>query len=127
MLMAGILEVWEKHATPKAELQTIAPQQASALIQGHLADQNFVLLDVRTPEEFAGGHLKNALNLNFHAPTFRNDLAKLDRNKTYLVYCRSGNRSQQAMTAMGELKFVSVYNMQKGIIGWVNEKLPIVK
>jgi phage shock protein E len=60
-------------------------------------------VDVRTPDEYASGHVPGALNLDVQAPDFRTRAAQLDRSKRYLVYCRSGNRSAQAVAAMREL------------------------
>lgn len=65
-------------------------------------------IDVRTPEEFAEGHVDNALNVDWYAPTFDAQISKLDKAKTYVIYCRSGNRSAQAVAHMKELGFTSL-------------------
>jgi rhodanese-related sulfurtransferase len=83
-----------------------------------------VILDVRTPKEFGEGHVENAVSLNFFHEDFRKGLAKLDRDKTYLVYCRSGNRSSKAVEIMKGLNFKSVYHLPAGIVGWEEEGLP---
>ncbi|MBC7554150.1 MAG: thioredoxin [Taibaiella sp.] len=85
------------------------------------------LIDVRTPEEFAGGHLKNALNFNYNATDFEEQLTKLDKNKPVLVYCQSGGRSSRAANKMLEMGFINVYNMDGGIMKWNNASLPIEK
>jgi rhodanese-related sulfurtransferase len=59
-----------------------------------------MVIDVRTPEEFAGGHLDGAVNMNLQSPAFASQLAGLDPSADYLVYCRSGNRSGQAIDQM---------------------------
>ena len=59
-----------------------------------------MVIDVRTPEEFAGGHLDGAVNMNLQSPAFASQLAGLDPSADYLVYCRSGNRSAQAVDRM---------------------------
>lgn len=66
------------------------------------------VIDVRTPEEFAEGHLEGAVNIDFNASTFSDEIAKLDKNGTYTVYCRSGNRSAQAVEQMKASGFSSV-------------------
>jgi rhodanese-related sulfurtransferase len=108
-------------------LETIAPQEAFERIQENQADPDFVILDVRTPEEYAAGHIADAELLNFYAPTFAQDLDDLDKTKTYLVYCRTGNRSGKTLTIMASLDFERAYNVDGGITRWAAEGLPVVK
>lgn len=75
-----------------------------------------VLLDVRTPSEFAGGHVSGASNIDFNNPSFVSEIQKLDREKTYFVYCRSGNRSGQAVAMMRKEGFRSIYELQGGVV-----------
>ena len=84
-------------------------------------------MDVRTPQEFADGHLSGAMNVNVMAPDFERQLGALDRGKTYLVYCRTGNRSAQAIRVLERLGFRSVYHMFEGIVGWQKKAFPLVK
>jgi len=88
---------------------------------------NFIILDVRTPQEFADGHLANAVNIDFNSASFSNEMGILDREKTYLVYCRTGNRSRGVIEVMKKLDFQKVYNLANGIVEWQNERLPISK
>lgn len=69
------------------------------------------LVDVRTPEEVAEGYLDGAVNLNIDDPGFRDALDELDREATYVLYCRTGNRSSQAAAIMDDLGFESVYDV----------------
>ncbi|MFU8839589.1 MAG: rhodanese-like domain-containing protein [Nitriliruptoraceae bacterium] len=71
---------------------------------------DLVVVDVRTPEEFAEGHLAGAELLDIYDPAFRDGVDGLDRDAAYLVYCRSGNRSGQAVALMEELGFTEVYD-----------------
>lgn len=80
-----------------------------------------ILIDVRTEEEFHNGHLHEAKLIDFYSPTFQMEIMELDKDKKYLVYCRSGNRSGQAMNMMKFMGFPEVLNLEKGIIDW-NEK-----
>lgn len=80
-----------------------------------------VILDVRTPEEFASGHLVNAVNLDFNGGQFEAEYKNLDPNKTYLVYCRSGMRSYNACMIMENAGFAKSVNMMGGIIAWPGE------
>ncbi|MFO7315318.1 rhodanese-like domain-containing protein [Rhodothermus marinus] len=69
-----------------------------------------VVIDVRTPEEFAQGHLEGAINLDLMAPDFSEKIARLDPNRTYYLYCRSGNRSGQAARLLRE-RGLKAYNI----------------
>lgn len=111
-------------------LQTLAVTSISVK-EAHewLADPNasWKLLDLRTPEEFAQGYLKSAQMLNFYASDFREHLLNMDRNQPYIIYCRSGNRSSQALKMMRELGFRNVYEVQGGILAWQSAGYPVVK
>ena len=72
---------------------------------------NAYLVDVRTPEEFNGGHLQYAKNINFNSPEFKAQLAKLDKKKPVYLYCRSGNRSGKATDTLKVLGFTTFYNI----------------
>jgi phage shock protein E len=63
------------------------------------------IIDVRTPEEFAEGHLAGAANIDFQSPSFADEIAELPRDGSYFLYCRSGNRSAQAEQVMRDLGF----------------------
>jgi len=108
-------------------LEDIGVQEAYELIQHNQGNQDFVIIDIRTPEEFNEGHIENAVNIDFYSETFKKDLDKLDKNKTYFIYCRSGNRSGRAMPIMKELGFKEVYNLSAGIKEWIAEGLPVIQ
>ena len=74
-----------------------------------------VVVDVRTPSEYAAGHIQGAINIDVEAPTFDAEIAKLDKNATYAVYCHSGRRSGLATDAMGKAGFTHVYNLSGGM------------
>ncbi|HWU40170.1 MAG TPA: rhodanese-like domain-containing protein [Candidatus Acidoferrum sp.] len=100
------------------QLTQVSVDQAKEMIQKHGGTADFVVLDVRTPQEFAEGHLPSGVNLNLMTPDFGRRLAAMDRSKTYLVYCRTGNRSAKAIQIMERLGFQSVNHMYEGIVGW---------
>jgi rhodanese-related sulfurtransferase len=108
-------------------IKDVTPQEAYSLIQQNKANPNFVILDVRTPREFAGGHIEGAINLDYNAPTFKDDLNGLDKTKMYLVYCRTSRRSRGAFDMMKALEFQEVYHMLGGIVHWTSEGLPMTK
>ncbi len=103
----------------------VTVEQAHGIIQQQSGKADFVILDVRTPAEFREGHIEGAILLDISAPDFEKRLGALDRGKSYLVYCRSGNRSARAVQAMERLGFRSVYHMNQGILGWQQKKLPV--
>ncbi len=109
------------------QAENVSALEAQTLIQDNRSNPDFVILDVRTPEEFADGHIEGAVNTDFYEGTFRNELDALDKNKTYLVFCRSGNRSQSTIDIMEELGFINIYHMTGGMIEWGAEGLPVVK
>ena len=101
------------------QIKNISSETAKKLIEGNKDNKNFIILDVRTKEEFDSGHLENAVNLDMYSPDFQNQIDKLDKNKTYLVYCEKGGRSracaEKIMTPMG---FQDIYNLEHGFSEW---------
>lgn len=93
-----------------AEAQTAAKPVSPAVAAKLIRKPNVVVLDVRTPEEFATGHLTGARNLDFRAPGFSEQVRQLDKSKTYVLYCASGNRSGQSTLLMEELGFRKIVN-----------------
>ncbi|MBA7687203.1 Thiosulfate sulfurtransferase GlpE [subsurface metagenome] len=110
-----------------ATIEDITPQEAFTLIQNNQNNPDFVIIDVRTLAEFVEEHIENATNIDFYSEAFRDMLNNLDKNKTYLVYCRVGGRSGSALDIMAELNFREVYNILGGINQWKAEGLPTAK
>jgi len=108
-------------------VKDVSPVQANKIIQANKGNANFVIIDVRTPSEYAGGHLTEAVNIDFNASDFKDKVNLLDKNKTYLVYCRTANRSSSAVKVMTELGFKDIYHMTGGITEWQAEGLAVVK
>jgi rhodanese-related sulfurtransferase len=91
-----------------------------------ITESGVVILDVRTPGEFAEGYIEGAQNIDFQSGNFENEIAALDKNVTYAVYCRSGNRSGQAAKIMHDAGFHDVYNLDGGVIDWASEGMLLV-
>lgn len=72
---------------------------------------NFIVLDVRTAEEYSTGHIKNSSNIDFLKSDFKEQVLKLDKTKSYKLYCRSGNRSAKALSLMKSLGFTDIENL----------------
>lgn len=81
-------------------------------------EANTEIIDVRSPEEKVEGFIEGAKVINIMGPTFADDIKELDKNKTYLVYCRSGNRSGTACGFMASNGFDKLYNLDGGIQSW---------
>lgn len=87
---------------------------------------NLVILDVRTQEEFNDGHLEGAIMIDFYGDDFTEQLAQLDPEVPYLLYCRSGNRSGQTTSIMRDLGFLDVADIDGGIVAWTEANLTTV-
>ena len=81
-------------------------------------DSSAVLLDVRTPQEHSESRIPNSILINIMDTSFQDKIEKLDRSKSYYVYCRSGNRSFHAGNTILKMGFEKVYNLASGITGW---------
>jgi phage shock protein E len=104
-------------------ISTISVDAAAAITDN--PPEDLVVLDVRTPEEFAEGHLAGAVLVDFYDADFAEQLAVLDTDVPYLVYCRSGNRSGQALGVMEQLGFTSAVDVDGGIVAWTGAGLPV--
>ena len=103
---------------------SIFPSEAHDLIRANKQNSNLIILDVSTPKEFANQHLEGAINVNLISRTFKYQLYVLDKDKTYLIYCKLGARSKVAQKVMKKMGFGAVYNIIGGTILWEEEGLP---
>lgn len=96
----------------------IAKDVDAAEFKELLESKNGVLLDVRTPEECAGGMIEGAKNVDYLSGDFENSVSDLDKNEPIFVYCAAGGRSANAMNDLTNLGFKEVYNLLGGYNGW---------
>ena len=108
-------------------IRDIIPEEAFGIIGTSEYLGNPVVIDVRTPQEYADGHIRAAINIDYNSPAFKDEIGQLDKNKTYIVYCRTGARSAQARQIMEDLGFKYVINMDGGITAWIDQGLPVGK
>lgn len=101
----------------------VPPADAASIIDA--APEGLIVLDVRTPEEFAEGHLADAINIDIADPAFGARLEELDPNSTVVLYCRCGNRSARAREVMAEMGFTDVADVGGGIVAWTTAGLPL--
>lgn len=103
-------------------LHRVTPVEANELLQDR---DDIVLLDVRTPEEFAAGHIDGAVNIDFYSPDFYEQLSAMDPSQPYMIYCDSGNRSGQTFQALAAAAWPELYDVEGGIQAWNAEALPL--
>ncbi|MBX7224772.1 MAG: thioredoxin family protein [Chitinophagales bacterium] len=116
ILLCGVLLLNCKRNTT---YETIAAQAFSEKLTSSAQ-----IMDVRTPEEFAGGHIKGAINIDWNSPNFAKESSTLDKERPVFVYCLSGGRSASAAAYLQENGFVEVYNLEGGILQWSAAGLP---
>lgn len=92
-----------------------------------LENSGAILIDVRTPGEYADGHLEDAVNIDWNGASFNSEVSKLDKNKPVYVYCAVGGRSSSAKDALLKMGFTEVHNMLGGIKEWSAKGLPVKK
>ena len=109
------------------EYPNLSPAEARETIGKRSGDPDFVLLDVRTRKEFDAERIAGAVIVDYNSPSFRDDMAKLDRSKSYLVYCRTGNRTNGAVKVMRELGFPNVSVLPGGITAWKEAGFPTTR
>ncbi|MFQ5583631.1 MAG: rhodanese-like domain-containing protein [Calditrichia bacterium] len=129
-LGCGTKQAEKNAATPTnaagsaAEIVNVNATKGLAILE---KSNDIIILDVRTPQEFASGHIKGAININIGDSDFKSKIESLDRDKTYFVYCASGYRSGASVDLMKKLKFKHIYHMADGIAGWRMVGNPLVK
>jgi rhodanese-related sulfurtransferase len=96
-------------------------------LQAKEDESNIVLIDIRTKPEFEAGHIEGALMIDFYANKYIDNLKELDRTKTYIIYCRSGNRTGQTLQVMQQLGFENTSDLHHGIKSWVAAGYTLVK
>jgi rhodanese-related sulfurtransferase len=90
-----------------------------------ITESGVVILDVRTPDEVAEGFIDGALVIDFQDSNFESEIASLNKDVTYAVYCRSGNRSGKAIKIMQDGGFPNLFNLDGGILDWVEAGMPL--
>ena len=108
---------------PAAKTRNVDVQEFDRLRSG----KNVVVLDVRTPAEFAEGNIEGAVLLDYRAPDFAEKVAKLDKTRLYLVHCAAGGRSARACAKMETLGFTNLVNLEGGMGAWQDSKKPVSK
>ena len=129
IFLAGVLTfmICSTVAIAAENFRDVTVKEASLMIKDTGSVSPIVILDVRTKREFDSGHLNDAINIDINSAPFKEEISKLNKNKTYLVYCRSGKRSKRAQNIMKELRFHKSLNMLGGFIAWEKAGYPFIK
>lgn len=106
-----------------SKLELASVSEIAAIIDEAPAD--LVILDIRTPEEFAAGHIAGAINIDYYATDFEAKLGELNKDVPYVMYCNSGNRSSNTLPLMDSIGFGEVYELDGGIQAWYSADQPI--
>jgi rhodanese-related sulfurtransferase len=126
LLIIGLLLTFSVvGATDAVFYKDISSKNAHTIISNLSANSKLSILDVRTTGEYQVSHIEQSQNIDFYKEDFSERLAQLDKEQTYLIYCRSGNRSGKTLTLMKKLGFKRVYNMRGGIGLWHKQNLPL--
>lgn len=121
LLPALVMLLWiAACGSDTAVVKSVAPGTAVAALEG-----GAILLDIRTPEEFAEARITGALNIDYYASDFAARLGALDREADYVIYCRSGNRTTAALDIFRDLGFTSVQAVDGGILDWAASGYPV--
>lgn len=107
-------------------IRVISPDDANAMLFEN-PPEDLVVLDVRTFEEFQQARLPEAVMIDYYQPDFAAQLAQLDRDVPYLLYCRTGNRSGETRAIMEDLGFTNVSDIDGGIADWLDQGHPFVQ
>jgi rhodanese-related sulfurtransferase len=115
LMMCLLIGTTIAQKSPSRVLETVDKSR----IEAEIKSGNVLIIDVRTPQEFKGGHLEDAVNINAYDKDFIQQINALDRNKKIIVYCAVGGRSKGALKQMEQLGFNYVLEMKGGYNAWL--------
>lgn len=121
LLLTACSEQGTETSEPSADAQSKwnVKDVDAATAQKLLAENKELrVLDIRTPQEYAEGHIAGALNVDFKAANFAGELAKLDKDQAYILHCRSGRRSTKALPILKDNHFSTIYHLNNGFNDW---------
>lgn len=109
-------------------IESIEPAEFVAHLDSlRSAETPHTLLDIRTYPEYQQGHIEHSQQLDFYGPNYINQLKELPKDVPYLIYCRSGNRTNQTLAIMKQLGFQKVYDLKGGIKNWLRSGYKLVR
>ncbi len=115
-------------ANSQSGLVSIGADDFEAKLSQYSKSKNeYVILDIRTKPEYDSGHIENAIMIDFYSRDFFQKISKLDKDKTYFIYCRSGNRSGRSLKQFQTAGFTKVFDLKGGLNSWKSRGKKIVK
>ena len=120
----GAAKTVVQHVTG-ADAKKVLDDNAAAVKAGKAAA--ITVIDVRTPVEYAEGHVKGSKNIDVNDKEFEAELVKLDKSKPYLVHCQAGGRSKKSLATFEKLGFKSIIHMDDGFKAWKGAGHPVEK
>lgn len=116
----------KKSVANESSIESVLATISVGEFENKLSNEDVQLIDVRTAEEFSGGYLKGATNIDVNSNDFGAKITAFDKNKPVMVYCLSGGRSAAAADKLSELGFKQVFNLEGGIMKWKSANKPVV-
>ncbi len=113
--------------SPGQVVEDISLEEAFTLMEDNRGRDDFIIIDLRSTEEYASGHIEDAINLDYSSSDFLEALDELNRERVYLIYSYSDDVSGQVLDVMAGLGFTEVYNMRGGMERWEEIGMPQVK
>ena len=121
----AVLAACGSSTSTEGGIRVVSPTDAAAVQADPPA--GLQIIDLRTPEEYAEGHLNGSAMIDFYEADFADRIGALERDQPYLIYCRSGNRSGQTRELMDQLGFSDVREVDGGIVAWTEAQLPVAR
>lgn len=103
------------------EQKNISLISSKEFIKEYEQNQNAILIDVRTPEEYSKGYIKHAINFDIYSKSFEQKISTIDNSKTIFLYCRSGKRSNSAAHILVKMGFEKIYDLKGGYLAYKKE------
>lgn len=127
LLWISLVSCGQKQKESSADQDSTSKISLISPAELNQVNKDILLIDVRTPEEYASGHLENSVNIDYKADNFKDLISELDPNQEVYVYCKVGGRSGRSAKILKDLGFKKVYDLEGGIIAWEKEGLKTVK
>jgi rhodanese-related sulfurtransferase len=124
--LSGLSLFAQKTLSTDTIRRNVTIDTAKIIVDTNGVNPDFIILDIRTPAEYANGHIANAININYYDANFSAELDSLDHNKMYLLHCQSGGRSTPTFALMQTKHFREVYHMNNGFGAWFSAGYPYV-
>ena len=127
LLWISLLSCGQKQKEGSPDQDSMSKVSLISPAELNKVNKDILLIDVRTPGEYASGHLENSINIDYKADNFKDLISELDPNQEVYVYCKVGGRSARSAKVIKEMGFKNVYDLKGGIIAWEKEGLKTVK